>query len=42
MSKTALIQINEGSYKIRGNDVSVAGLKLTSRSWTVLVNVLRS
>ena len=27
MSKTALIQINEGSYKIRGNDVSVAGLK---------------
>ena len=27
MSKTALIQINEGTYKIRGNDVSVAGLK---------------
>ena len=27
MSKTALIQINEGSYKIRGNEVSVAGLK---------------
>ena len=25
--KTALIQIKEGSYKIRGNDVSVAGLK---------------
>tara|TARA_Y100000389_G_C17453518_1_gene516432 strand:- start:973 stop:2013 length:1041 start_codon:yes stop_codon:yes gene_type:complete len=27
MSKTALIQINDGSYKIRGNDVSVSGLK---------------
>ena len=27
MSKTALIQIKEGSYKIRGNDVSVSGLK---------------
>ena len=27
MSKTALIQINEGSYKIRGSDVSVNGLK---------------
>ena len=27
MSKTALIKINEGSYKIRGNEVSVAGLK---------------
>ena len=25
--KTALIEIKEGSYKIRGNDVSVAGLK---------------
>jgi len=25
--KTALVKINEGSYKIRGNDVSVAGLK---------------
>ena len=27
MSKTALIEIKEGSYKIRGNDISVAGLK---------------
>ena len=27
MSKTALIQINDGSYKIRGSDVSVNGLK---------------
>jgi len=27
MSKTALIEIKEGTYKIRGNDVSVAGLK---------------
>ena len=25
--KTALIEIKEGSYKIRGNDISVAGLK---------------
>ena len=25
--KTASVKINEGSYKIRGNDVSVAGLK---------------
>tara|TARA_R110000803_G_scaffold126384_1_gene193856 strand:- start:2703 stop:3743 length:1041 start_codon:yes stop_codon:yes gene_type:complete len=27
MSKTALIQINDGSYKIRGSNVSVNGLK---------------
>ena len=27
MAKTALIEIKEGTYKIRGNDVSVAGLQ---------------